>query len=84
MWSALSKATYVCVYTRKTEVRWSKKAKCSQLYGSLRVLVGLLFVVHHVVVMDVHEDGEWLTNDDGHPHCSVAVVTPQAAANKPG
>ena len=28
------------------------------------VSVSLLSVVHDVVVVDVHQDGEWLTDDD--------------------
>lgn len=52
--------------------------------GLCVALFSLEPVIHHVVVVDVHQDGERLTNDDGHPHRSVAVVTPQKAANKPG
>lgn len=48
------------------------------------LLLSLEPVVHHVVVVDVHQDGERLANDEGHPDRSVTVVTPQKAANKPG
>lgn len=34
--------------------------------------------------MNIHEDGERLTNDDGDPHRSVAVVTTHKAAHEPG
>lgn len=46
--------------------------------------VRLFSVVQNIVVMNVHEDGKRLTDDDGDPHRSVAVVTTHKAAHKPG
>ena len=38
---------------------------------------GGLLVVYDVVVVVVHEDGDWLTNDDGHPYSHVTHLTVQ-------
>lgn len=40
--------------------------------------------MYYVVVVDVHQHGDGLANDERDPDCSVAMVTSQEAANKPG
>lgn len=45
---------------------------------------GLLSVVQDVIVMDVHQDGERLTDDDWDPHRCVTVITAQKAPHEPG
>lgn len=37
--------------------------------------VGLLSVVQDVIVMDVHQDGERLTDDERDPHRCVTIIT---------
>lgn len=46
--------------------------------------VDLLSVVQDVVVVDVHQDGERLADDDRDPHRCVTVVTAQEAPHEPG
>lgn len=41
-------------------------------------------IVEHVVVMDVHEDGYWLSNDERQPYSGVAIVALEKAAHEPG
>lgn len=57
---------------------------CRKLCEYTCVLVSLLSVVNDIVVVDVHEDSKRLTDNDGNPNCSVAVVTTQETANEPG
>lgn len=41
-------------------------------------------VVEHVVVVDVHEHGHRLPDDERHPHGRIAIVAPEEAAHYPG
>lgn len=41
-------------------------------------------MMQDIIVVDVHQDGEWLTNDERDPHRGVTVVTVQEATNEPG
>lgn len=40
--------------------------------------------MQHVIVVDVHEHGDRLANDQRHPDGGVAVVSPQESAHKIG
>jgi hypothetical protein len=40
--------------------------------------------VKYIVVMDVHEHGDWLANDEREPYGCVAIVTPEKTRHKPG
>lgn len=54
------------------------------IYVCLCTLFRLLSVVQDVIVVDIHQDGEWLANNERDPHCSVAVGAPQEATSNPG
>lgn len=41
-------------------------------------------MVQHVVVVDVHEHGHRLPDDECQPHGRVAIVAPEEAAHDPG
>lgn len=41
-------------------------------------------MVQHVVVVDVHEHGHRLPDDECQPHGRVAIVAPEEAAHNPG
>lgn len=41
-------------------------------------------IMQHVIVVDVHEHGDRLANDQRHPDGSVAIVSPQESAHKIG
>ena len=41
-------------------------------------------IVEHVVVVDVHEDGYWLSDDERQPHSCIAIVALEKAAHEPG
>lgn len=40
-------------------------------------------IVNDIVVMDVHQHGNGLANDEWDPHCSVAIVSIQETAHDP-
>lgn len=42
------------------------------------------FIVEHVVVVHVHQDGDGLADDQGYPDGRVPVVTPEEFGDEPG
>lgn len=40
--------------------------------------------MYYVVVVDVHQHGDGLANDERDPDCRIAIVTSQEAADEPG
>lgn len=42
------------------------------------------FIVEHVVVVHVHQDGDGLADDQGYPDGRVPIVTPEEFGDEPG